>query len=43
LLAWRQGRYQDAFQQCTAALELYPSHADSLELMQQLKQLFLTL
>lgn len=40
LIAYRRGDYQSAFDQVRKALEAFPGHADSLELMQTLKQHF---
>lgn len=40
LLAYRMGNYQEAFDLVSSALQVYPNHTDSLELMKALKQVF---
>ncbi len=40
LLSYKLGDFQEAYRQVSQALEAYPGHADSLELMKQLRRLF---
>jgi hypothetical protein len=37
LLAFRLGKFGESFALVTKALQIYPNHADSLELMEQMK------
>jgi tetratricopeptide repeat protein 8 len=43
LLAFKNGDFQDSFNLAKAALEVYPEHTESQELMKQLKNHFSTL
>lgn len=43
LLAFKLGDFQESFELVTRALELYPEHSDSLDLLKQLKQQFCSL
>ncbi len=40
LLAFKVGNFQDSWEQVSRALELYPDHSDSQELLKQLKAQF---
>jgi tetratricopeptide repeat protein 8 len=40
LLSYKMGDFQEAFRQVSRSLEAYPAHADSNELLRQLKRMF---
>ena len=43
LLAYKLGNYQESYALVTKALEIYPDHTDSTDLLKTLKRLFAVL